>query len=180
MWPSTQENDQISSWTVRIAFISICIRAKWPYTEPDRKLTAEKQIPLAAPGGTEDDGLVWPEEDVATLPFRTLGSLRSRMPQEGGREIRQVGQCTGLCLNSEMYRDVTLNSTTPPLLCYSVYDRHSGKRHTATLPPFVSVMASSASQTTAVLHSSVLKLPLTYVLLNCVQGLCSEPGSQET
>lgn len=132
MWPSTQENDQISSWTVRIAFISICIRAKWPYAEPDGKLTAEKQIPLVAPGETEDNGLVWPEEDVATLPFRTPGSLRSRMPREGSREIRQGGQCTGPCLNSEMYRDVTLNSTTPPLLCYSVYDCHSGKRHSNT------------------------------------------------
>lgn len=36
--------------------------AKWPYAEPDRKLTAEKQIPLESPGAMEDDGLVSKED----------------------------------------------------------------------------------------------------------------------
>lgn len=38
--------------------------AKWPYAEPDGKLTAEKQIPLESPGAMEGDGLVWLKEDI--------------------------------------------------------------------------------------------------------------------
>lgn len=37
---------------------------KWPYTEPDRKLTAEKQIPFEFPGAMEEDGLVRLKEDM--------------------------------------------------------------------------------------------------------------------
>lgn len=69
MWTSTQENGQISSWTVRIAFISICTTAKWPYAEPDRKLTAEKQIPFEFPGAMEDDGLLWSKGDIKQRLF---------------------------------------------------------------------------------------------------------------
>lgn len=37
-----------------------------------------------------------------------------------------------ITFNFEIYRDVTLNSTILPLLLDSIYDCHSGKRHSNT------------------------------------------------
>lgn len=63
------------------------------------------------------------------LPFRTLGSLGFRCRWGEKRKIRQVDQSDKPLVNSEIYRDVTLNSTILPWLLSSVCDCHSGRRH---------------------------------------------------
>lgn len=72
-----------------------------------------------------------------------------------------------------------MNSTIPPLLLYSIYDCHSGQRHSNQyLLHCGSVMASPSSQTTAVLYSSVLE-PLTVLtVLQSPTFSATEAGAQ--
>lgn len=90
--------------------------AKWPYAEPDGKWTAEQEISSWVPGSNGGWWLgVVEGRRAATLPFRTLGSLRFRKPGWGEiGETRRVDRSNNSFLNSEIYRDVTWISTAFP------------------------------------------------------------------
>ena len=125
MWSSTQQNGQISSWTVRIASISI---GTW---QSDPMLSRQKAGSRDAdssgvPGNGGGGWLGVVRGRHCRASCRALGSLGFRCHGGENRKTRQVDQSDKPRVNSEIYRDVTVNSTILPLLLRSVCDRHLG------------------------------------------------------